>query len=572
MIAQSRTTDARTTPGDAIDRRPPAWRSAHRGSVAIAVVIAAIVLLPLASLAAIALTGSGSDWPHLVRNVLPAAAITTIVLLALVAIGTAFIGVLAAWAVVAFDFPLRRVVSWALVLPLAVPAYLAAYAFAEFFHYSGPVQSLIRGLFGFQTIRDYWFPDIRSTGGAALVLISVLYPYVYLTTRIVFLMQGRNIGDVARTLGARPMRVFLRILLPVARPAIIAGVALVLMETINDIGASEYLGVRTLTFAVYSTWLNRGSLEGGAQVALLLLVLVVFLMLIEQQSRKRQRFHNTRATQLKARHPRVRLVGWRGFAVLAATLTPILVGFGIPVFVFGQYALRRLEQFAAPELASAFVTSVATATATAVLTVCAALMLVNGMRVARSAGMNLLVRLASVGYALPGGILGLGLFIGLTRFDNGLDALMRAEFGLSTGLLTSGTAAAVVLGCTIRFIALAEGAIRSGLEKLPPNLDEAARSLGRSPGASAATVILPLLKPAILTALVLVFVDTVKELSATILLRPFGFGTLATYVYEQASRAAPQDGAAAALVIIATATVPVIILSSALAKDQTSSL
>jgi iron(III) transport system permease protein len=504
--------------------------------------------------------------------VLPGASVTTLSLLALVAAGTAALGAITAWLVVAFDFPLRRTMAWGLVLPLAVPPYLAAYAFAEFFHYSGPIQSLVRAVFGFQTIRDYWFPDIRSTGGAALVLTSVLYPYVYLTTRVVFLMQGRNIGDVARTLGARPAKVFLRVLLPVTRPAIIAGVALVLMETVNDIGASEYLGVRTLTFAVYSTWLNRGSLEGGAQIALIILVLVVALLVLEQQSRRRQRFHNSRGSQLHAHHPRIPLRGWRRWIALGVTLAPILSGFGIPVLVFGQYASRRIDQFAAPELAKAFVTSVATSAATAMLTVSLALLLVNAVRLARNGNMAMLVRLASVGYALPGGILGLGLILVLTRFDNGLDAMLRSEFGVSTGLLISGSAAAVVLGCTIRFMALAEGAVSAGLEKLPPHLDEAARSLGKSPTASAATVILPLLRPAILTALVLVFVDTVKELSATMLLRPFGFGTLATYVYEQASRGAPEDGAAAALVIIATAMAPVIIVSGALARDRKATL
>lgn len=553
-------------------RAAPMRQRAHPWLLIVAVVAAAIVLLPVFALSAVALSGSGEDWPHLIRNVLPGASLTTLALLALVAVGTSVVGAVTAWLVVAFDFPLRRTMAWALVLPLAVPPYLAAYAFAEFFHYSGPVQSLIRAVFGFETIRDYWFPDIRSTGGAGLVLTSVLYPYVYLTTRVVFLMQGRNIGDVARTLGARPLKVFLRVLLPVTRPAIVAGVALVLMETINDIGASEYLGVRTLTFAVYSTWLNRGSLEGGAQVALIILLLVLVLLLLEQRSRSRQRFHNNRGTQMKTRNPRIVLAGWRRWAALLATLAPILSGFAIPLLVFGQYAARRVEQFAAPELGAAFLTSVAASLVTATLTVCLALLLVNAVRVVRSGTMTTLVRLASIGYALPGGILGLGLILVLTRFDNTLDAVMRAEFGISTGLLISGSAAAVVLGCTIRFMALAEGAIRSGLEKLPPHLDEAARSLGRSPTASAAAVLLPLLQPAILTAMVLVFVDTVKELSATILLRPFGFGTLATFVYEQASRGAPGDGAAAALVIIATAMAPVILLSGALARDREASL
>ena len=277
----------------------------------IAIAVSAIVLLPIVSLAYVALSGSGEDWPHLLANVVPDASRTTLYLLILVAALTSVVGVATAWLVVAFEFPLRRTCSWALVLPLAVPSYLAAYAFGEFFHYSGPVQGAVRAVFGLETIRDYWFPDIRTTAGCAFVLSSVLYPYVYLTTRIVFLMQGRNIADVARTLGASPAKVFWRVLLPVARPAIVAGVALVLMETINDIGAAEYFGVRTLTFAVYTTWLARGSLEGGAQIALIMLALVFLILIAEQWARRRRRFHTGRATHMKVHPPRVRLTGAR---------------------------------------------------------------------------------------------------------------------------------------------------------------------------------------------------------------------------------------------------------------------
>ena len=331
---------------------------------------------------------------------LPGASATTLYLLALVAAATSVAGVASAWMVVAYEFPLRRTFSWALVLPLAVPSYLAAYAFGEFFDYSGPVQSLVRTLFGFETIRDYWFPDIRSTPGCAFVLSSVLYPYVYLTTRIVFLMQGRNIADVARTLGARPAKVFWRVLLPVARPAIIAGVALVLMETINDIGAAEYLGVRTLTVAVYTTWLNRGSLEGGAQIALLMLVLVFLILFAEQWARRRQRFHTGRATHMKVHPPRMRLTGAAGPLATVCVSLPVLCGFGIPVLVFGQYASRRLDQFSSPALGDAFLNSVMTAGFTALITVALALFLLNAVRLSRSHGVTATVRLASVGYAL----------------------------------------------------------------------------------------------------------------------------------------------------------------------------
>ena len=553
------------------ERRPVAQgvkRSPHPYLHAIALALTGVVLLPILSLGFVAFTGSGEDWPHLAANVLPAASRTTLALLAMVAAATAVTGVTGAWLVVGYEFPFRRTLSWALVLPLAVPPYLAAYAFGEFFHYSGPVQALIRSLFGFETIRDYWFPDIRSTPGAAFVLASVLYPYVYLTTRVVFLMQGRNIADVARTLGARPVKVFWKVLLPVARPAIVAGVALVLMETLNDIGASEYLGVHTLTFAVYTTWLNRGSIEGGAQIALFMLVLVFLLLLAEKWARRNQRYHAGRATHMRAHPPRTKLTGPAGLGAALAVSLPVLCGFGIPLLVFGQYASRRLEHFLSPALADAFANSVVTAAATAIATVLLALFLISAVKLSRSPVIKMAVRLAAVGYALPGGVLGLGLLFALARFDNGLDALMRGNFGVSTGLLLTGSAGAVILACSIRFLALAEGAIQSGMEKLPPHLDEAARSLGRTPARSAATVLLPLLKPAILTAAVLVFVDTIKELSATILLRPFGFNTLATFVYENASRGVPEEGAVAAIMIILTALVPVILLSGALLRDR----
>jgi iron(III) transport system permease protein len=551
---------------------PRVRRARHPWLRTAALAVSAIVLLPVAALVLLALSGSGEEWRYLIEVILPKASATTLALLVMVALSTAVLGVAAAWLVVAFDFPLRRTLSWALVLPLAVPPYLAAYAFAEFFLYSGPVQTLVRAVFGFETIRDYWFPDIRSTGGAAFVMASVLYPYVYLTTRIVFLMQGRNVADVARTLGASPGKVFRRVLLPVARPAIVAGVALVLMETINDIGASEYLGVQTLTVSIYSTWLNRNSLEGGAQIALVMLVLVLLLLVTEEQARQQQRFHVTRGTQLKSRPQRVRLASaWR-VAVPIGLLLPILSGFGIPLYVFGSYVLSRLDRAFSPELGGAFLNSIVTAATAALLTVALALLLINAVRMSRSPAMRVLVRLASIGYALPGGIIGLGLLFVLARFDNTVDGFFRNAFGVSTGLLITGTAAAVVLACTIRFLALAEGAIRSGAEKLPPNIDDAARSLGRTPLASALTVLLPLLRPAILTALVLVFVDTIKELSATILLRPFGFETLATFVYEAASRGVPEDGAVAAMLIVLTALVPVALLSGALTGDREASM
>ncbi len=543
-------------------------RTGHPVLGASAVAILLIVALPVLTIAQVALSGSGEDWPHLFQNVLPQSVKTTLALMLLVGTMTASMGIVSAWLIMAYDFPFRRILAWALVLPLAIPTYLAAYAFGEFFHFTGPVQSGLRALFGYSSARDYWFPDIRSLGGSAVVLSAVLYPYVYLTCRVVFIMQARNLADVARTLGATPGRVFIRIILPVARPAIAAGVALVLMETLNDIGAVEYLGVRTLTFAVYSTWLNRGSIEGAAQIALVMLALVILLLAMEQWARRRQRYYQAKSHLLKSPPLRKKLTGWPAAAALAATLMPIVFGFAIPVYVLGGYAVVRLEQLFDPALAAALGNSILTASLTAIVAVSAVLILLQANRLTRSAARSALTRLSVMGYALPGTILGFGLLYALAAFDNQIDVILRATLGVSSGLLLSGTVTAVILACSIRFLALADGAIRSGLDKLSPNLDEAARSLGRTPGQSASDVLLPLLRPAIITAAILVFVDTVKELSATIVLRPFNFDTLATHVYENASRGAVADGAVAALLIIATALVPVIVLSRALMRDK----
>jgi iron(III) transport system permease protein len=546
----------------------PIRRMRYHSALVPALIASALALMPIVVVIFIALAGNGADLTHLARHVVPHSTATTLWLLALVAAGTAIVGVASAWMVVAYDFPLRRTLAWMLVLPLAVPPYLAAYAFAEFLLFTGPVQSTIRDLLGYATPRDYWFPDIRSTPGAAFVLTMVLYPYVYLTSRVVFIMQGRNIADVARTLGSPPFKVLRKVLLPVARPAIVAGVALVMMETLNDIGASTYLGVPTLTYSVYTTWLNRGSLEGAAQIASMMLFLVVGVLMLEQWARRKQRFHVGRGSHLNSRPSRVPLTGTRAALATFLTALPVGFGFGIPLYVFGQYAARRLYQFSERDLAETLLNTVVVGSSAAVITVCVALLLIQAARLDRSRVVALATRLAIVGYALPGTVLGLGLLFALARFDNAVDAWARDFFGVSTGLLLTGSAAAVVLVCSIRFLALAEGSLRGGLEKLPPHLDEAARSLGYGPHRSAGKVLLPLLWPAIATAAVLVFVDTVKELSATMLLRPFGFNTLATSVFEDASRGAVAMISNAATAPSSTATVPIVLLSRALMRDR----
>lgn len=535
------------------------------GYVATALVLAALVAMPFLALVWLAVSGTSSNWSHLATTILPEASLVTAELMLGVALLTGTMGVVTAWLVATFDFPGRRLFSWALVLPLAVPTYIAAYAFVEFLHFAGPVQTAIRALFGYSSSRDYWFPEIRSLPGAVLILSSVLYPYVYLTVRMVFLMQGRKAADVARTLGASQATIFLRILLPLARPAIAVGVTLALMEAVNDIGAVEFLGVRTLTFAVYSTWLNRGDLYGATQIALLMLAVIVLLVTIERLARRQQRFTLGRSDRPQPGSER--LSGGRGFLAMAACALPIILGFAIPLLVLGDYALRRLDQLADPQLWRAFRHTVALASITGLVTVTVGFLLAYGVRLTGSKRLVLMSRLAVLGYAVPGTVLAIGILIPLAGLDNFVDARMRETFDVSTGLLLSGSGFAIVYAGFVRFMAMGHGSLESGFAKVSTHLDMAARTLGRAPGATLIEVLLPLMRPALLTAFLLVFVEASKELSATILLRPFDFETLATFVYAQTSRSAFEEGAVAALLIVLVGILPVAILNRSILAE-----
>lgn len=541
--------------------RPFSLSREHRFLTSGALLAGLGVLIPLLALIVLSLSGGGADWAHLARNVLPVATRTTFSVMAGVALLTASMGIVPAWLTAYYDFPLRRVFAWALVLPLAVPTYLAAYAYAEFFTFTGPPQTLIRALFGYRSARDYWFPDVRSLWGCVMILAFVLYPYVYLTTRAAFLMQGRNAIDVARTLGASPLRAFFQVLLPMARPAIIIGITLALMETLNDVGAVEYLGVKTLTSAVYTTWLNQGSLAGAAQIACVMLIVVLCVILAERWARRKQRFNLGRSTAMAQRSGPTKLKGAPALIAFVACLMPIVAGFGLPFYVLGSYALKRLEQLADPVLQEAIMTSVLVAASAAFITVCLAFLLTYTVRVTRSRNLLLVNRFAALGYAIPGTVLALGILIPLARFDNLLDQWMQAVFGFKTGLLLTGSALCIVYAMSVRFLAMAEGAVEAGFHKVPTHVDMAARTLGRSARETLIQILLPILKPAFLTAFLLVFIDGVKELSATILLRPFNYNSLSTYVYERASRAAVEDASVAALLIMLAGILPVILLS-----------
>ncbi|MEZ0213444.1 MAG: ABC transporter permease [Xanthobacteraceae bacterium] len=524
-----------------------------------ACVVAGAVLAPIAALVWIAAEPSGDLWPHLAANVLPQALRDTALLLAGVGLIVAVLGTGTAWLVATCRFPGQSMFEWALLLPLAVPTYIQAYVYLDALHPLGPIPTALRALLGLARPRDLPLPDVRSLTGCIVLLGFVLYPYVYLTARSSFLVQTAPALDAARTLGLGPLRTFLRVALPLARPAIVVGLTLALMEAANDIGASEFLGVQTLTVSIYSTWLNRSSLPGAAQIALFMLLLVLGLTALERWGRRHVRVANVGA---RTRPPvRSALHGWRAALAFLACLVPVTGGFLLPA---GHLAYTAFQRWRFAGLSDTIVTeALATLRFAAGGTMLAlALGLIVTMAVRSGALANTLaLRLASLGYAVPGTVLAVGLLVPLAGFDNALDQAARAVFDVSTGLLISGSGAALLIAYALRFLAIPVGGLEAGYGRISPTLDMAARSLGQTPGGVLRRVHLPLLRPALGAAALLVFVDAMKELPATLMLRPLNFETLATHIYGEAARGTYEDAAVAALLIVAVGLLPVILLA-----------
>jgi iron(III) transport system permease protein len=534
------------------------WESGNFGWSVGAFFVSLIAVAPVIAIGALAAQSSGDTWPHLLANVLPGALRTTLLLMLGVGVLTLAIGTGTAWLVTMYRFPGSRQLTWLLLLPLAMPTYIIAFCFLELFDYSGAIQTPLREAFGWHSAKDYWFPDIRSLSGAIFVMSAVLYPYVYVTARASFLAQSICVLEVSRTLGRSAAATFWQVALPLARPALAAGVALALMETLNDIGAVEFFGVRTLTVAVYDTWLDRNSLAGAAQIACVMLVFVFALLLIERASRSGRRFHHT--TGRYRRLPDETLQGASGMLATLACALPVLIGFVLPAGVLVRDALAHLAAGLAPEFWQAAKNSLLLAVAAAGLAVSFAAVLGYARRQTRSKLIHGLSAVASISYAVPGTVLAIGLLIPLASLDNSIDALMRSWFGIPTGLLFSGTAFAIVLAYAIRFLAASLGAVDAGLSKVSRNIDAAARTLGASVSEALWQVHLPLLRPALGAAALLVFVDSMKELPATLLLRPFNFDTLATQVFTLASLYRYEEAGLSALTIVATSLAPVLLL------------
>ena len=531
-----------------------------------ALLTTAIVALPVLSVTFLALSPEENIWPHLIETTLPRYLITTIQLMAGVGVITLVIGLASAWAVTMCEFPGRKFFEWAMLLPFAVPAYVIAYVYTSLLDYAGPVQGALRDWFGWENASDYWFPEIRSLEGATLMLGLVLYPYVYLLARAAFLEQSPSLFAVSRSLGHSALSTFVKVVLPIARPAVAVGLSLVLMETLNDFGTVDFVAVQTLTAGLFDTWMNLGNLGGAAQIATTMLIFVVILVTLERYSRRRQQQYAARDN----REPihRFTMSFPRQMICVAVCALPVLFGFVIPGATLGLYAWEYFGESWNPDFVRNTFNSLFLSGTAALTTLLVGITLAYSRRLHNTRGMQVLMRLSSLGYAMPGAVLAVGVIVPLAGFDNWLDSLMREFFGISTGLLLSGSAFALVFAYTVRFLAVSAGSVESALQKITPSMDMASRSLGHSPGKTLVKVHLPMLRGTLLTAALVVFVDCMKELPATLILRPFNFETLATYVYQFASDERLYHSALPALIIVLAGIIPIILMSRSISNTR----
>jgi len=531
-----------------------------------AAITTAIVVLPILSVLYLALFPDDNIWPHLIDTTLPRYLWTTLLLMLGVSAITMIIGLSTAWAVTMCEFPGRRFFEWAMLLPFAVPAYVIAYVYTTLLDYAGPVQTAMREWFGWRNAADYWFPEIRTLEGATLMIGLVLYPYVYLLARAAFMDQSPSLFAVSRSLGHSALSTFFRVVLPIARPAVAVGLSLVLMETLNDFGTVDFFAVQTLTAGLFDTWMNLGNLGGAAQIATTMLGFVLILVTLERYSRRKQKQFAARDNRDPIR--RFKLSQPQQLACFLVCAAPVILGFVIPALTLGQYAWEYFDEswnstFIRNTLNSLFLSGTA-----ALTTLIIGVTLAYSRRLHDTRGMRVMMRLSSLGYAMPGAVLAVGVIVPLAGFDNWVDSIMRSTFGFSSGLLLSGSAFALVFAYTVRFLAVSAGSVESALQKITPSMDMASRSLGHTPGSTLVRVHLPMLRGTLLTAALVVFVDVMKELPATLILRPFNFETLATYVYQFASDEQLARSALPALVIVLAGIIPIILMSRSISKSR----
>ncbi len=529
------------------------------------VAVACIIACPVVVVAGYAFVAAGEVWTHLSETVLPDYVANTAVLIVGVGAASLVIGVGTAWLVSMSRFPLRGLFEWALILPFALPAYVLAYTYTGLLDVGGPVQAFLRDGLGFAGVAG-WFPEVRSLAGAVAMLTLALYPYVYMLARAAFLEQAAGLAEVSRTLGRGPWRTFVSVTLPIARPSIAAGVALVLMETLNDYGTVAFFAVDTFTTGIYRTWFGLGEPAAAAQLSTMLLLFVCAILVVERGTRGRGRVHHT--TQRIVPPPALRLAGARGLAAAAACAVPILLGFLLPACALLAWSWETAAEAFEWRLAGFAANSLILSALTAAIALLAALVIAYGVRLRPRPAVRAAARVAGLGYAVPGSVIAVGILIFSTWFDHGVDGWMRGLFGISTGLILTGTMAGIVFAYLVRFMAISIGTVESALGRVTANLDAAARSCGRRPAAVLARVHLPLIRGSMAAACLLVFVDTMKELPATLILRPFDFDTLAVRVHQLASDEQLTLAAAPALGIVAVGILPVILLSRAIRRPR----
>ena len=528
------------------------------------VITATFALAPIAAVVWNIFLPSETTWLHLVSTVLPGYIGNTLLLILLVAAGVIWCGVLSAWLVTAYSFPGQRVLEWALVLPLAMPAYVMAYAYTDWLQAAGPVQTALREITDWQ-VREYWFPEIRSLPGAAAMLSFALYPYVYLLARAAFLDQSRTTMEAAWLAGYGAWGTFWHVALPLARTGIVAGTALALMEALADFGTVSYFAVNTFTTGIYRAWLSLGDAVAAGQLATCLLLFVLLMLSLERMHRGGARYAGKRTPM-----PLHNLRGWSGAAAFALCAAPIMFGFLVPAGVLLKLALNEPEAQLGPRIYSLVANTSTLAGVAAMASVTVAVLLAYAARTVKSPVVHGANRLAVLGYALPGAVIAVGILLPLGKIDNVIASFVEQQFGVKTGLLLTGSITALIYAYVVRFLAVAFQTVEAGLTRVTPSMDDAARSLGLSPTRTLTRVHIPIMWGSLATAGLLVFVDVMKELPATFAMRPFNFDTLAVEAYNLAKDERIAEAAVPSLLMVGIALLPVILLSRQIARSSRS--
>lgn len=532
----------------------------------IVLLVALICAVPVLTVFSYVFQPAGDVWRHLTETVLSDYVINSLLLLLGVSFGTLTMGITCAWLTSVYKFPGRKVFQWLLLLPMALPAYIIAYTYTGMMDFAGPIQTNLREWFGW-SYGDYWFPEIRSMWGATSMLSLVLYPYVYLLARASFLEQSIVALEAGRSLGAGPWKCFFKIALPMARPAIITGLSLVLMETLADYGTVQYFGISTFTTGIFRTWFGLNDSAAAAQLSTMLLIFVLVLITLERISRKQARYFH--GSNREKKHSHLTLSPKKAWLATFACLMPVLWGFILPFMQLSQWAIETYADMVDSDFITLIWNSLSLAASAAVLALLLALLLAYGQRLKNTRVIHLAVRIASMGYAIPATVIAIGVMLPLAWIDNTLDGWLREQFDVSSGLLLSGTLFALMFAYMVRFLAVSVGTVEAALGKIKHSMDDAARSLGLKPKQVLFQVHMPLMRRSLLTAILLVFVDVLKELPATLILRPFNFNTLAVRAYELASDERLADASTAALCIVIVGIIPVILLSQSINKQKT---